>query len=282
MKRLTKIFVNLLAVLLIGTACFGTAGCVEKITTLDVKVQVYNYTAEEMQEVTLKVNLYGHLAKKTVDRVISYAKKGFYNNNVFYKMNGTTSQIGSTNQIMLGDIVDDDGVAMTKNIFPTIKGEFERNGVAGSNLVNEKGVIGLWRSWYENSNYNTNETSMDSGKATWYIPTSTISSYNDWFCVFAKIDLEDEETANALDLITKAFDETTEKYTVYYTGEYDESKANENHGLKGNVVKSVDFDESDYFKAEGAQLVCYNKQEISVAMHDGEVAAKILSISVGK
>lgn len=276
MKRITKIFVNLLAVLLIGTACFGTAGCVEKITTLDVKVQVYNYTAEEMQEVTLKVKLYGHLAEKTVDRVISYAKNGIYNNNVFYKMDGRT------NQIMMGDIVDEDGVAMTKNIFPTIDGEFERNGVQGSNLVNEKGAIGLWRSWYESDDYSTNDTAMNSGKATWYMPTSAISGYDKWFCVFAKIDLEDEETANALDLITKAFDETTEKYTVYYTGEYDESKANENHGLKGNVVKSVDFDESDYFKAEGAQLVCYNKQEIIVPIYDGEVAAKILSISVGK
>lgn len=276
MKRITKIFVNLLAVLLIGTACFGTAGCVEKITTLDVKVQVYNYTAEEMQEVTLKVKLYGHLAEKTVDRVISYAKNGIYNNNVFYKMDGRT------NQIMMGDIVDEDGVAMTKNIFPTIDGEFERNGVQGSNLVNEKGAIGLWRSWYESDDYSTNDTAMNSGKATWYMPTSAISGYDKWFCVFAKIDLEDEETANALDLITKAFDETTEKYTVYYTGEYDESKADENHGLKGNVVKSVDFDESDYFKAEGAQLVCYNKQEIIVPIYDGEVAAKILSISVGK
>lgn len=276
MKRITKIFVNLLAVLLIGTACFGTAGCVEKITTLDVKVQVYNYTAEEMQEVTLKIKLYGHLAEKTVDRVISYAKNGIYNNNVFYKMDGRT------NQIMMGDIVDEDGVAMTKNIFPTIDGEFERNGVQGSNLVNEKGAIGLWRSWYESDDYSTNDTAMNSGKATWYMPTSAISGYDKWFCVFAKIDLEDEETANALDLITKAFDETTEKYTVYYTGEYDEGKANENHGLKGNVVKSVDFDESDYFKAEGAQLVCYNKQEIIVPIYDGEVAAKILSISVGK
>lgn len=278
MKRLTKIFVNLLAVLLIGTACFGMAGCVEKITTLKVNVQVYNYTEQKMEDVNLKVDLYGHLAPKTVETVISYVKAGLYDNTIFYKIDGRSSQI------MLGEVVDNDGeVEITNKMFPTIDGEFERSGVKGSNLLNEKGVIGLWRSWTSKDSYTANDyTAMNSGKATWYMPTSSISAYNSWFCVFAKIDLEDEDTSKAFDLITNAFTENTEEYVVYYTGEYDADKADENHGLTAHLVKAVDFEETDYFKAEKEQLVCYNKQEIQVPVFDGDISAKVVSITVGK
>ncbi len=278
MKRLTKIFVNLLAVLLIGTACFGMAGCVEKITTIKVNVQVYNYTEQKMEDVSLKVDLYGHLAPKTVETVVSYVKNGLYDNTVFYKTSDRSSQI------MLGDVIDNAGeVEITNNIFPTIDGEFERNGVQGSNLLNEKGAIGIWRSWTAKDGYDANDiTAMNSGKATWYMPTSAITGYNNWFCVFAKIDLEDEDTVKAFDLITNAFNESTEDYVIYYTGEYDANKPNENHGLTANLVKESDFEEKDYFKAEKEQLVCYNKQKIKVAMFDGEIAAKVVSITVEK
>ncbi len=275
MKRLTKIFVNFIAVLLMCTACFGMMGCAEDITTLKVNVQVYNYTENETEEVTLKVDLYGHLAPKTVNKIIETVKSGYYNNAIFYKM-------GSNTQIMLGDIIEDDGeVSVSKYAITPTDGEFEKNGVKGSNLLNQKGAIGLWRSWYESDSYSTSDDAMNSGKATWYLPTTSMTSYDNWFCVFAMLDLEDEETANGLDLIINAFDEDGyEEYVLYYTGEYDESKPYQNHGLTAHCEKSELFDETDYFKAEGNQLVCYNKQTIKVPTYEGEISAKVVSISI--
>lgn len=275
MKRLTKIFVNLLAVLLVGTACFGMMGCVKDITTLEVNVKVYNQTDKESQDLTLKVDLYGHLAPKTVDKIISAVQLGYYNNTVFYKS-------GDRSQIFLGDIIDNNGeVAVSKYTMPTTDGEFERNGVKGSNLLNQKGAIGLWRSWYEKDSFSTSDDAMNSGKATWFMPTSPITAYDNWFCVFAMIDLEDEETAKAFDLIINAFEDSNyEEYVLYYTGEYDASKSNENNGLTAHVVDSESFDETDYFEAKGNQLVCYNKQTIKVPTFDGEISAKVVSIKV--
>ena len=276
MKRLRKIFVNILAVLVLGTACFGMVGCTEDITTLEVNVQVYNHTDNEMEEVTLKVDLYGHLAPKTVNRIIATINTGYYNNSIFYKLDDRS-------QIMLGDIIDSDGdVSLTNMTMPTIDGEFERGGTSGSNLSNVKGAIGLWRSWYESDSFSTSDDAMNSGKATWYMPTTDTSAFNNWFCVFAMLDLEDEETANGLDLIIKSFENSNyEEYVLYYTGEYDATKSNENHGLTANIVSAENEDSiGDYFTAEGNQLVCYNKQTVKVPVIEGEIAAKVVSISV--
>jgi hypothetical protein len=90
-----------------------------------------------------------------------------------------------------------------------------------------------------------------------------------------------EETAKAFDLIINAFEDSNyEEYVLYYTGEYDASKSNENNGLTAHVVDSESFDEKDYFEAKGNQLVCYNKQTIKVPTFDGEISAKVVSIKV--
>ena len=103
MKKLSKIFVNLFAVLMLTVACFSAVGCTEKITTVNVNVQVYNSTDAQMQDVTLKVKLYGHLAENTVASILDRIEGGYYNDAVFYKTEDRS------NQIMLGEIVEKDG-----------------------------------------------------------------------------------------------------------------------------------------------------------------------------
>ena len=275
MRKISRIFVNLFAVLMLAFACFSAVGCVERITKLNVKVQVYNSAESKTQEVTLKVNLYGHLAEKTVNAILARINDGYYNDAIFYKNQSESKQL------MLGDLVEKDGKVELNSISaPAIDGEFERAGVVGSNLKNEKGAIGLWRSWYEKDGYKITDNAMHTGEATWYMPTESISDYNGYFCVFAMIDLEDEDTAEALDLIISALDGETQTYEVYYTGEYDAEKADQDFGLTANCVQTDIFEEEDFFKPEGAQLVKYQKRTVLVPVNEGVASARVVSITV--
>lgn len=292
MKKFKKLLSLLIASALLIVSCFSMAGCAEDITQIKLNVTVYNYeqTEEEVdigfENVTLTIDLYGHFAPKTVENVTKYVKQGYYNNTVFYK------QTNFTNQVMLGDfLVDGTSIKAQEKIMPQIKGEFERGGVSGSNLLAKKGSIGLWRTWYAyDGSYDTSNATMNSGRATWFIPVSdsdsALSGYNGWFCIFAQIDMDNEDNKHALDLISKSMTSgSVEKYVVYYTGKYDETQPDNNHGLTKHVVKESDFVETtSIFTANGSQEVCYNKHTITVpvASVNGEtvIAAKVVSASI--
>lgn len=279
MKRIKKLFVNLIAIVMVVVSCLSLTAC-KDVRTLELSIQVYDYTESATKNVTLTVDLYGHLAPKTVDAIESYVKDGYYDNAIFYKLDGYSSQI------MLGDLLDKDGAIEQNAIKPQLPGEFTRGGTVGSNLISKKGYIGLWRDWFAyDGNYKTNNA-LDSGRATWYIPTSTseLTDYADWFCVFAQIDLENEDNVTALDLITSAYSDNDNavEYEIYYTGTYDAEKKDENFGLKFNCVNELLFDEEeidDLFTAEGAQYQSYNHYTVKVAKvpEVGSVAAKIVS-----
>ncbi len=279
MKSIKRIFINLMATLLVVGACFGLTACKKDIREMVITISVYNYEDNVTEEVTLKVDLYGHLAPKTVDAINEYVNDGYYNNTAIYKL--TDGSFG----FMVGDIKIENDELKPNAVKPEIKGEFEKGGTVGSNLVAKKGSIGLFRSWYAeyDKTYSVNDFAMHSGRATWFMPTadSEISSYTGWFCIFAQFDLEDEDNAYALDLITKAFDNETESYTVYYEGEYDENKADEDYGLEKHIVLATDFEGGDnVFVAGDNQLACYNEQTIKVPTKDGEFALKIVKAEV--
>ena len=288
MKRFKKLMVNVVAVLLVVASCFGLSACKEDIRTLEISISVYNYETDAMETAKLKVDLYGHLAPETVDAIEKYAKDGYYNNNVFYKLEDYS------NQIMLGDLKQNaDGNIMHNDIKPEIKGEFERGGTVGSNLTAKKGSIGLWRSWYDYDNgFSTNSTAMNSGRATWFIPTAekdtTLSSYNQWFCVFAQFDLSGENL-ETFELIKSAISENTVEYVICYTGKYDANKKDQNYGLTAHCVVAEGFNENAFetengeiFEAKGEQLECFNMHSVYVPMvEDGDtVSAKITSIKI--
>ncbi len=279
MQRLKKLIVVLMAVVMACVCSVTLFGCAkEDIKKMEVKIAVYNFEDSGATETyTMSIDLYRHLAPTTVDAIVKYVKEGYYNNKVFYK------NASYNNQIMIGDLVftagETENLGFSLDEKPTIEGEFKYGGTTGSNLTAKKGSIGLWRSWFaQDEGYSDNRNATDTGSATWFIPTQSISSYNDYFCIFAQYDVNNSGNSDALSALTNAFsaEENYEEYVIYYTGEYE--------NLTFNCVAKDDFDEEslgdDLFKADGAQLTCYDHYTIRVPMNEGNVAAKIVSARI--
>ncbi len=284
MNKLKKLFISAVAILLSLICVFGLTACGEDIDEVDIKVALYNFEDEDIDNYTFEIELYRHLAPKTVDAIAKYLKAGYYNGVVFYKF-----ATNNTSQIMVGDLKYDPTLSENEGFYlndkkPNLAGEFKYGGTVGSNLKAEKGSIGLWRTWMaQDSNYNQGSTGFNTGSATWFIPTGDISNYNDNFCIFGKYDTEASGNKKMLEALTKLFTSSAyyQTYTIYYTGEYGES----GEGLTFHCVKSEDFNENDesIFKAEenSSQYVCYNAYQIRVPMtSDGQVAASISSAKV--
>ncbi len=293
MKKFFRLAVNFMAVALMAVATFSLAAC-EDIKKVELKLSIYNYSDSTFyaeDDVKFTVELYRHLAPKTVDKVLEHVKAGYYDNAIFYKETGYSSQI------MMGDLKFEDG-ELKQNLIngklpSEIYGEFEHNGTTGSNLVSEKGSIGIWRSYYaSDDSYKTSSAARDSGRATWYIPTSSISGYNDYFCIFAQYDTEDTANSTAISAISDIFSNSDyyTEYVIYYTGEYDVDKPDENHGLTFHAVLKEDWDDADtgydadaktyngetVFEAEGDVLVCYNYKTVRIPKPvNGETGAKV-------
>ena len=280
MNRLKKLFINAVAILLSFVCVLGLTACNEDISEFDIKISIYNFEDEEMQDYTLEIELYGHLAPKTVDAISKYLKAGYYNDAVFYKF------ADYNNLFMIGDLkynpdLDENEGFYLNDKKPNLPGEFKYGGTTGSNLTNTKGSIGLWRTWAaQDSNYNQGSTGMNTGSATWFIPNYQMSTYDDYFCVFAQYDVDDSDNDETLKALNKVFssDAYYESYTIYYTGEY----GTNGDGLTFHCVKSESFSESidGLFETDenSSQYVCYNPYEIKVPINgDGEIAARIVS-----
>ncbi len=286
MKKLRKIFVNVIAclVLLTGTICLTACEDVRKVEV--------TFAVGET-EYTIDVNFYRHLAPETCDTILQLVKDGYYDNTVLFTNNNTSSQV------MFGEYKLVDGV-LTQNVNKDGKlpaemyGEFEKNGTVGSNLTNTTGAIGVWRSWYEENdlNYQNTSAAMNSARGVWYMPIDEISAYNGYFCIFATFDVEDNESA--FDALSNAFMQSDDytSYTVYYTGDYDVTKADEDYGLTFNSMTKEEYDaldktttngkvtinnadgtKTEVFAAEGAQLESYNLHTVKVS--NGIVIKKI-------
>ena len=285
---------------LVCICCVSSVGCAGVISHAEATLQIYNYSDAEFyneDDVKMTIDLYGNLAPKTVAAIKQYIDEGYYNNALIYRMT-------DYNQIMVGDLVladgaegvviEDDGA--TVNIIqnpivkPTLDGEFEIGGTKGSNLKNEKGSIGLWRSWYSLGLDWMSTAATKTGRATWFMPTESLASYNGYFCVFAKLALEKTATQKAFDELSSIFT-TSSSYTtfiIYYTGTYDKNKADQNHGLEFHCVtqdyfNSLDEDEIEQlgiFKAEGQQLETYNQYKIRVPNNSttGKCGAMVKSV----
>lgn len=265
MKHLLKTFVNIFAVLMLAICSLSLVAC-DDIRKLDV-----SFTANGTNY-SISVDLYRHLAPKTVDKVIKYVNEKYYDGKVFYKFaDGSYSS-----QIMFGDLKFENG-QIVKTPKAEIYGEFESNGTKGSDLVNSKGYIGIWRSVYKaDSSYATSSNARNSGSATMYMPTADISALNGNTCIFAKLNLNDASTSTAFSSLTALFDSSTTytEYVIYYTGKYNVADNGlANHGLTFHCITKSAFNElseeeiGEIFVAENDsnQLVCYNKTNVLVA-----------------
>lgn len=261
MKKIIKKAMCLLMTLCCAVACMSFVAC-ENLQTVEIKV-LANGT-----EYTMNVDLYKHLAPKTCKIIEQYIKDGYYDNMLIYKNSSYSSQL------MFGDLkLDGDNVVLT-DVKDTIYGEFEKNGTTGSNLVSEKGTLGMWRSYSAaDSGSNTYKASngMNSARSTIYMPTDSISDYTGYFCVFACYDVDDTANSETVEALTSVFsnNDNYKEYAVYYTGEYG--------NLEFHCILEDDFDdvEDTAFVAEGDQLVCYNKQTVKIS-----TTTKIVSIKI--
>lgn len=265
MKRFFKIFVNLTAVLMLAAVCLSFAAC-EEVKSVELNLQIANYTSSKLhdeKDVKLTIGINKTLAPETSEKILSYISEGYYDNCVFYMDEGFSKQI------MVGDLkFDANGNLVQNAIKPALEGEFEKGGVTGSNLKNQNGSVGLWRSWGKDGK-NVNN-GFDSGRATWFLPSETITEYDGYFCVFATIDLNAGTNQFALGAIASALSgDNYESYVIYFTGEYDETKPDENYGLTFHALKKADFD----------KLTDDEKDEIFVANKDGENKNELLEFN---
>ncbi|MBR5900285.1 MAG: peptidylprolyl isomerase [Clostridia bacterium] len=278
MKRFLKLMVNAVAVLMISVACLSLTACGEDVKNAKLELQIYNHSEAAFIDDNysyMNVDLYAHLAPKTCEAMVKYINEGYYNDAIIYQLN---------NNIMFGDLVlKGDALEILEGgkvvnieqnaVKPTLPGEFEAGGTVGSNLKNEKGSVGLWRTYSAAAGSFTTTSGTKTGRATWFMPTATTASYNGYYCVFGKIDLENEDTSAVFTTLNSTFADR-DNYTslvIYFTGEYDANKPDQNHGLTFNCVTSEYFNElpeeekEQIFVAEGSQLVCYNQYTIKVA-----------------
>ncbi len=292
MKKLYKKFVMLLTLIMLVSACVFTTGCAD-IKTLELRVRIYDFENSKVLEgddYVLTIDLYRHLAPNTVDAIIDLVEDGYYDNAFFYQQSEISyDSVNSLKKILVGNFKYENG-EIVEQVAPHIEGEFERAGTVGNNLLNNKGYIGLARSAYESdNNYTTTSNSHNSGRGTLYMPIEEISSYNGHFCVFGKFDLEEENNKRVMDALIALFDSDVanfDEYKVYYTGEYDVEKANDNYGLKFNYVLNSEFNSMkdgivNLFEAEGNQLLDYNAHKIYVPKVVSEkVGAQIVSATI--
>ena len=283
MKRFIKTICLTLCIALLSVTCLSLAAC-EDIKKLEVKISVYDSSTNNQVEKTVTVELYRHLAGDTVDAILSYVKEGFYDGLPFYKTDDYSSQI------MVGDYEYDGTLKLhTADYIKNIDGEFEKAGVTGSDLKNAEGYIGLWRTWAAEGSYKSNkDAAFNSGKATVYMPTGTLSGYDTYFCVFGMFDLEDEDISNTVSLIKAALSNSdqTVSYTVYYTGDYGEDGSTLVYHCDltsdyEEKIEDEDFKDS-VFEAERSQFVSFNSRKITLPYNsvNNQITAKIVSVKV--
>ena len=165
-----------------------SAGCGAKITTVTMKIRLYT-AATTYDTYEMKLDLYEHLAPDTAKAFKEWVEDGVYDNMVFYKTDLYSSQV------MVGDLKWVDG--KLEQIAPQTfaDAEFAANGTVGSNLTNVSGSFGLWKNFDREAGY------VSSGHrntvSTIYMPTSTISAYDGYFCVLGQYS-DDEASVDAM------------------------------------------------------------------------------------
>lgn len=226
MKKFLAKILLLSLVCIFTLTCFGCGGK----QTAEITFWVYSTEGAlvdaddyKYDEVKLNIDLYKRSAPKTVEQFKKLAKEGYYNDTFFYILNDYESQF------MLGDLKYNGEYTMngTTKVYDivknaevdTVKGEFEKNGVQGSELKNTKYAIGLWRTFEKDSSSFSSkvEQTYDSGSATTYFLQSDISGYNGYFAVFAQVAEDYKQAFDDLKEIIVS-SKYYEDYVVYYTG----------------------------------------------------------------
>lgn len=297
MKRIFKTLCLLLTLVFTLGFTASLTAC-EDIKQIKVNISVFDIEKSQQVETSITVDLYRHLAPETVDAIISYVEKGYYNDTLFYKNNMYTN-------ILFGDykVVDKALVQNNADYVLPIDGEFVANGLKmDGEFKFTEGTIGLWRDWQASGDFkNNNNEAFNSGKGTLFIPTETKTEYNDYFCILGKIETEigsdNEKAFRLLKAITSSGKHFV-NFTTFYTGDVTvkEDGTIDYSGLTYHQMLTQDFNDRynedentidglEVFKAEGSEFIKYNKQtlQLPVAVAGSTITtvyAKITTVTV--
>lgn len=220
-----KFFIAFLTLIVATVSAFSFTAC-EKIGKLEFVISVYDVDEAKMVDKTLTYNLHYSLAPNATAKIKELVKDGYFNDCVFYKQS-TSNGISTSSQLFFGGLKWENGEITQNDPVAIADADFANNGTYGSNLTNSVGYIGLWRTWNVKQSYST--SGFQNSYSTMYMPTSSIGSYDDYFCVFAKYSTSDDlaliqSIANLL-----GTDDYVTEYVCYYTAD-DELKFNKDIG----------------------------------------------------
>lgn len=190
MKKLITI---ILAVALAAMMSFSF-GCGAKISTVTLNVRLYT-ASTTYDTYQIKLSLYEHLAPETAAEFKEWAKDGVYDGMAFYLTDAHSSQV------MVGDLKWDGANLNLVQPQTFADAEFDANGTTGSNLENVSGAFGLWREFDREAGYQSD--GFKKTVSTIYMPTSTISAYNGYFCVLGNYS-DDADSVTAMTAIKNA------------------------------------------------------------------------------
>ncbi len=146
----------------------------EPVVTHTARIEIDGYDAIELE-------LFGHLAPRTVDQFVKLVNQGYYNGKKFTQ--------AVKDGMLLGG-----GTDTIDNEISTVKGEFYANGISNT-LSHERGVISLYRA--------SQSVGYDSGSYRFFIVqqtngTNTIK-FDGYYAAFGKV------LGNGMDVIDKLY-----------------------------------------------------------------------------
>lgn len=237
-KIILKVITALIAVCMV----LSMTGC-DKVVKLQITMSVYNVDDSVMEEKTLTYSMYENLAKTAVTAVKGLVADGYYNDSVFYKQSSYNG-LSVSSQMFFGGLERKNGQITQTAPVAVPNAEFKNNGTEGSNLTNNEGYLGLWRNWDSKIGYKTN--GFGNSYSTMYMPTSSLaSSYDNYFCVFAKYAADaDLELIQDIKGLLNNSDYTTE-YTCFYEADEDGRLVTVNEAPVWVIMETEDFNETE-------------------------------------
>ena len=246
---------KVLLVMIAFALCF-TAGCSRRgneltekpldekeNVKLQVEVVVYDAETETTGSETISFDMYEGLAPKAVAAVKQAVKDGKYNDCVLYEQS-TANGTSVSSQLMFGGLKKSGSSYERAEQTAVPDADFEKNGTTGSNLTNSLGYLGLWRTWNTTKSFSTD--GFKNSTTQIYMPKSDITSYNGYFCVFAKYSTqEDLDVINDIVALFGNSDYYTE-YTCYFTADRDGRLVKDADGKPTwNIMTTESFEEAE-------------------------------------
>ena len=226
-----KILSTLLMAIMLIVSCLSLTACGEDL--VDVKL---NFKVGNDKTVTVKYTLYRHLAEESVDQFVDLAEDGYFNNVFMYR----TDLEGAGGAVMFGQYkFDEHGKIISNAEVPTIKGEFPKGGVVGSDLKANKGNMCVWRWWDAGSSLDY--SGFNTGSCGNIVIPSTSGLFSDaqsGGTTVAVFGVFDEDSKNDLFDLINSDDEIwsdADEYHVFYI-------------KNGNAIEQVILTKADYEK----------------------------------